>query len=817
MEAAQSFLDLVRSREDALRDVVADQSLTPDRQEHRPDGTEDGPGPTTGEVLRRWLQLLGDASRRHADLQSALAFMFPGAAGVAAAGGSRGARCERLQSRRRVASAAMWCRSVEPAGHRRRLSVPCEPSWTVSRAQLPLYRPASPRLQRRRSVDVFWLTEKMHVLERCMQDVERRLTELEQAPSSSDVIDDVTEGTDRLLAVQRGLDDVNEQVARLTENGAPLSSERLARLSTLATRLRQLSSASCGALTGCELSRSVEPPWERAETAERVPYYLHHGERRTQWSHPRLTQLTASLSQLDSVRFSAYRTALKLRRLQRALLLHRLPLEEAALAFQTEAWRLPCSGVAAVPDVLAVLTELYGRLQPPLSGGAALALRVDLCLNWLISVYDSRRTGSIPVYCLKLAIITLCQARLEDKYRYMFQLSADGGGQLDSRRLARLLRRLLQLPGQLAEAAAFGPDQVAGSVSSCLESAGGAAGLTELQLLDWLRAEPQSVVWLPVLHRVAGAETARHQARCNVCKEYPIVGFRYRCLKCFNWDMCQQCFFTGRVSKGHKLSHPLHEYCTESSSSDGLRDLAKSIRNRFKSKHHFRKHQKLAYLPVQHIEEADTDAADSTDPANTTDTLSPDEGGGHSELANNSSVFSSPDSEEELQMITQYCLGLWPAGSDCTDTEGESAAPEEHLRAVVRHLEQERSALQAEYRRLTAAAPVGVSLAAAEESRPNTPDWSEDGDDQLRAQVQQLDRDNRQLGQQLSQLRRLIEGGGTNLARSSTLQTRAVTAAYLSSEGPEQQPASPAGRLSRAKRLALSLARRNGHTVEIAA
>ena len=107
-------------------------------------------------------------------------------------------------------------------------------------------------------------------------------------------------------------------------------------------------------------------------------------------------------------------------------------------------------------------------------------------------------------------------------------------------------------------------------------------------------------------------------------------------------------------------------------------------------------------------------------------------------------------------MITQYCLGLWPAGGDAT--EENSPAPEEHLRAVVRHLEQERRALQAEFRRLTAAAPPGVALPDAEESRPGTPDWSLRGDDQLRVQVQTLDRINRQLGQQLSQLRRLIEG-----------------------------------------------------------
>lgn len=46
------------------------------------------------------------------------------------------------------------------------------------------------------------------------------------------------------------------------------------------------------------------------------------------------------------------------------------------------------------------------------------------------------------------------------------------------------------------------------------------------EFIDWMRLEPQSMVWLPVLHRVAAAETAKHQAKCNICKECPIVGFR---------------------------------------------------------------------------------------------------------------------------------------------------------------------------------------------------------------------------------------------------------------------------------------------------
>lgn len=44
--------------------------------------------------------------------------------------------------------------------------------------------------------------------------------------------------------------------------------------------------------------------------------------------------------------------------------------------------------------------------------------------------------------------------------------------------------------------------------------------------LEWMSLEPQSMVWLPVLHRVAAAESTKHQAKCYVCKQCPIKGFR---------------------------------------------------------------------------------------------------------------------------------------------------------------------------------------------------------------------------------------------------------------------------------------------------
>lgn len=109
----------------------------------------------------------------------------------------------------------------------------------------------------------------------------------------------------------------------------------------------------------------------------------------------------------------------------------------------------------------------------------------------------------------------------------LFRLIADPNRLVDQRKLGLLLHDCIQVPRQLGEVAAFGGSNIEPSVRSCFEKAGKDKNEIEaVHFLSWLQQEPQSMVWLPVLHRLSAAETAKHQAKCNICKEYPIIGFR---------------------------------------------------------------------------------------------------------------------------------------------------------------------------------------------------------------------------------------------------------------------------------------------------
>lgn len=601
-----------------------------------------------------------------------------------------------------------------------------------------------------------------------------------------------------IAPLKENVNHVNDLAHHLTTLGIQLSPYNLSILEDLNTRwrllqvavedrVRQLHEAhrDFGPASQHFLSTSVQGPWERAISPNKVPYYINHETQTTCWDHPKMTELYQSLADLNNVRFSAYRTAMKLRRLQKALCLDLLSLSAACDALDQHNLKQNDQPMDIL-QIINCLTTIYDRLEQEHNNLVNVPLCVDMCLNWLLNVYDTGRTGRIRVLSFKTGIISLCKAHLEDKYRYLFKQVASSTGFCDQRRLGLLLHDSIQIPRQLGEVASFGGSNIEPSVRSCFQFANNKPEIEAALFLDWMRLEPQSMVWLPVLHRVAAAETAKHQAKCNICKECPIIGFRYRSLKHFNYDICQSCFFSGRVAKGHKMHYPMVEYCTPTTSGEDVRDFAKVLKNKFRTKRYFAKHPRMGYLPVQTVLEGDNMETPASSPQLSHDDthsriehyasrLAEMENSNGSYL--NDSISPNESIDDEHLLIQHYCQSL---NQDSPLSQPRSPAQilislesEERgeLERILADLEEENRNLQAEYDRLKQQHEhKGLSpLPSPPEMMPTSPQSPRDAEliaeakllrqhkGRLEARMQILEDHNKQLESQLHRLRQLLE------------------------------------------------------------
>ncbi|KAM9032123.1 dystrophin isoform 5-T5 [Sarcophilus harrisii] len=614
-----------------------------------------------------------------------------------------------------------------------------------------------------------------------------------------------------IAPLEENVNHINGLARQLTTSGIQLSPFNLNSLEDLNTRwklllvaiderIRQLHEAhrDFGPTSQHFLSTSVQGPWERAISPNKVPYYINHETQTTCWDHPKMTELYQSLADLNNVRFSAYRTAMKLRRLQKALCLDLLSLSAACDALDQHNLKQNDQPMDIL-QIINCLTTIYDRLEQEHNNLVNVPLCVDMCLNWLLNVYDTGRTGRIRVLSFKTGVISLCKAHLEDKYRYLFKQVASSMGFCDQRRLGLLLHDSIQIPRQLGEVASFGGSNIEPSVRSCFQFANNKPEIEAALFLDWMRLEPQSMVWLPVLHRVAAAETAKHQAKCNICKECPIIGFRYRSLKHFNYDICQSCFFSGRVAKGHKMHYPMVEYCTPTTSGEDVRDFAKVLKNKFRTKRYFAKHPRMGYLPVQTVLEGDNletpvtlinfwpvDSAPASSPQLSHDDthsriehyasrLAEMENSNGSYL--NDSISPNESIDDEHLLIQHYCQSL---NQESPLSQPRSPAQilislesEERgeLERILADLEEENRNLQAEYDRLKQQHEhKGLSpLPSPPEMMPISPQSPRDAEliaeakllrqhkGRLEARMQILEDHNKQLESQLHRLRQLLE------------------------------------------------------------
>ncbi|CAH3107802.1 unnamed protein product [Porites lobata] len=269
----------------------------------------------------------------------------------------------------------------------------------------------------------------------------------------------------------------------------------------------------------------------------------------------------------DEIRFAAYRSAAKLLFVQSKTNLYLVDVFNMIEAFRENGLNtLDHNTELHETRLEAIVSSIFYALNKrlPTTHYIDVERSISLVTNWLLYAYDSDAIGRIRVLSVKTALSTLCAGRLVDKLRYHFSQIEDDNGLLNFPKFEAYLRELLQLPAAVGEAPTFGFTE---NMANKFFKPEGPLKHNETGLLNFLECvmgtdAPLCYVWLGTLQKMANAAKCEHQIPCQICKKKPMMGFRYKCLHCYNYTICQDCFWRGKTSQSHKQEHDVREYST---------------------------------------------------------------------------------------------------------------------------------------------------------------------------------------------------------------------------------------------------------------
>ncbi|XP_018342197.1 PREDICTED: dystrobrevin beta-like isoform X5 [Trachymyrmex septentrionalis] len=281
----------------------------------------------------------------------------------------------------------------------------------------------------------------------------------------------------------------------------------------------------------------------------------------------------------DTIRFASYRTACKLRFIQKKVHLHNVDIWNVIEAFRENGLNtLEPSSTLGVSRLETLLSSLFHALNKrvPVSQQSKVDATTALLMNWLLAAYTSGENNKISVFSVKVALATLCAGKLMDKFRYIYSQISDSNGHMIHWRFADYLKEVLALTAAVYESPSFGySDGLANSIFPANSK------VTVNDFLDTLMSDPgpHCLIWLPLYHRMATVETVAHPIMCDACHKENFTGFRYRCQKCHSYQLCQDCFWRGKVSGTHNNDHETREYSSFKSPS---KQIGHSLRKSFR-------------------------------------------------------------------------------------------------------------------------------------------------------------------------------------------------------------------------------------------
>ncbi|MGH0157412.1 UNVERIFIED_CONTAM: hypothetical protein FKN15_061398 [Acipenser sinensis] len=232
---------------------------------------------------------------------------------------------------------------------------------------------------------------------------------------------------------------------------------------------------------------------------------------------------------LNEVQHAVYRTAFKLRSLQKLCQLHFIDLPLIGPMLQDLRTKLCDDGAVSVQDLSQSLQLLFQHASQEKPGQVAEGA-TEHTVSLVATMFDRDQTGFIQLRSVAAALIAFSADKPSAKYTDLFQLAVQCSAShyATSRQVTRsglrvLLQDLKQVPGVVCEGHVFG--QVESAVRSCFHGVL-SGGIPQEKFTAWLNSEPQFLLWLSTLYRVSATEAVTHQSRCDICKAFPITGLR---------------------------------------------------------------------------------------------------------------------------------------------------------------------------------------------------------------------------------------------------------------------------------------------------
>lgn len=280
----------------------------------------------------------------------------------------------------------------------------------------------------------------------------------------------------------------------------------------------------------------------------------------------------------DAIRLSTYRTTCKLRFIQKKCNLHLVDVWNMIEAVRDNGLNtLDVCTEISVARLETIITCIYQQLNKRLPTTHQINVQdnTSLLLNFLLAAHESDAQGRLTVFSVKVMLSVLCGGKLVDKLRYIFSQISDAHGAMVMSKFDHFLREVLKLPTAVFEGPSFGyMDHFA---RSCFPQQ---KKVMLNMFLDCLMSDPppQCLIWLPLMHRLSNVENVFHPVACSYCRSEGMTGFRYRCQQCFNYQLCQDCYWRGHASGNHSNHHQMKEHSSWKSPAKKLgRAISKSL------------------------------------------------------------------------------------------------------------------------------------------------------------------------------------------------------------------------------------------------